>query len=138
MKTIVIDSSVALKWINQIDELLLDQANQLLLDTQTGSVSLLAPELSKYEIGNALLKKKLKLPEAFESIETIYQLPITFISESEELARQTHKIAAQNDITYYDASFIALAKLENAILVTDNVKHQGKIKDIIVTPLSQY
>jgi len=85
-----------------------------------------------------LLKKKLDLPQAYASLGTVYQLPITFISETEELATQTFRIAQQESITYYDASFMALAKQENAILVTDNPKHQGKTKEIEVRSLQDY
>lgn len=138
MKQVVVDSSVTVKWINQINEGLLDQADKLLIDAQAGSVNLLAPELSKYEIGNALLRKGMNLPRAYESIGTVYQLPVSFIPESEELAKQTYKVAEQAGITYYDASFVALAKLQNAILVTDNPKHQGKTKEITVIPLADY
>lgn len=138
MKQVVVDSSVTVKWINQIDEKLLDQADKLLTDAQNGSVTLLAPELSKYEIGNALLKKQLDLPLAYKSLGTVYQLPISFVTESEELAKQTYTIAEQTGITYYDASFMALAKQEGAILVTDNMKHQGKTKDIQVRSLAEY
>lgn len=138
MKSIVVDSSVTVKWINQVNEERLDQADKLLLDAQAGLVNLFAPELSKYEIGNALLKRKLDLPEAYESLATIYQLPINFISETEDLAAQTFRIAQKESITYYDASFIALAKQENAVLVTDNPKHQGKTKEIEVKPLQDY
>ncbi|MBI4084854.1 MAG: type II toxin-antitoxin system VapC family toxin [Candidatus Levybacteria bacterium] len=138
MKQIVTDSSVSVKWINQINEELLDQADKLLKDAQVGVVNLLAPELSKYEIGNALLKKKLELAMAFESLGTVYQLPITFISESEELAKETYRIAEKAGITYYDASFVALAKLESAALVTNNPKHQGKTDEVKVISLADY
>ena len=138
MKPVVVDSSVTVKWINQVDEELLDQADKLLADSQAGSINLLAPELSKYEIGNALLKKKLDLPKAYESLGTVYQLPITFVSETEELASQTYRIAQQGNITYNDASFIALAKQENAVLVTDNPKHQRKNTEIKVKSLQDY
>lgn len=138
MKQVVVDSSVTVKWINQVDEARLDQADKLLMDAQSGSVSLLAPELSKYEIGNALLRKGLDLSRAYTSLGTVYQLPVTFVPESEELAKQTYKLADQTGITYYDASFVALAKQQNAILVTDNPKHQGKVKEISVIPLGNY
>ena len=134
----MVDSSVTVKWINQIDEKLLHKADKLLGDAQAGSVSLIAPELSKYEIGNALLKKKLDLPMAHESLGTVYQLPMNFIPETEELAKQTYKVASQSGITYYDASFIALAKQENAVLVTENIKHQGKPQGVKVTSLRDY
>lgn len=138
MKPVVVDSSVTVKWINQVDEHHLGQADELLTDAQAGSVTLLAPELSKYEIGNALLKKRLELPRAYESLGTVYQLPTTFVPESEELARETYRIAKQAGITYYDASFMALAQQENATLVTDNPKHQGKTKKIKVLALADY
>ena len=138
MKPIVVDSSVTVKWINQIDEKLLDQADKLLADAQGGTISLLAPELSKYEIGNALLNKKLDLAKAYQSLGTVYQLPITFVSETEELANQTYQIAKLGSITYYDAAFVALAKRENAVLVTDNPKHQARQLDVKVIPLKDY
>ena len=37
-----------------------------------------------------------------------------------------------------DASFMSLAKQYNAILVTENSKHQGKSKDIRVKSLQEY
>ena len=138
MKSVVTDSSVSVKWINQINEEFLDQADKLLKDAQTGSVNLLAPELSKYEIGNALLKKRLDLPLAYEALGTVYQLPITFVSESKELAKETYRIAEKAGITYYDASFVALAKLKNAVLVTNNPKHQGKTREVKIIALADY
>src|SRR3989344_5566248 len=98
MKPIVVDSSVTVKWLNQINEKLLDQADELLADAQAGSINLLAPEVSKYEIGNALLNKKLDLSQAYQSLGTVYQLPITFVPETEELADQTYRIAQQGRI----------------------------------------
>ncbi len=138
MKQIVVESSVSVKWINQNDERLLDKADKLLLDAQAGKVNLLAPELSKYEIGNALLRKGLDLPNAYESLGTVYQLPVTFVPQSEELARQTYEIAEQANITYYDASFVALAKAQNATLVTDNPKHQAKSQEARIESLKDY
>ena len=138
MKQIVVESSVSVKWINQNDERLLDKADKLLLDAQAGKVNLLAPELSKYEIGNALLRKGLDLPNAYESLGTVYQLPVTFVPQSEELAKQTYEIAEQANITYYDASFVALAKAQNATLVTDNPKHQAKSQEARIESLKDY
>lgn len=138
MKPVVVDSSVIVKWINQINEKLLDQADELLADAQSGTITLLAPELSKYEIGNALLNKRLDLSLAYQSLATVYQLPITFVPETIELSKQTYQIAQQGGITYYDASFMSLAKQNNATLVTDNVKHQGKDSDTKVVALKDY
>ena len=48
------------------------------------------------------------------------------------------EIAESAGITYYDASFMALAKQEKATLVTDNPKHQRKIQGIKVIALKNY
>jgi len=139
MKKLVIDSSVIIKWLHKEDEKYLDQAAKILEDVKNGTVTLYAPELAKYEVGNALLfGKKLSADQAKIPLATFYLLPIQFIIQSEQSANQTYKIAQEAKITYYDASFIALAHQENATLVTDNPKHQGKDKEIKVIPLSEY
>ena len=65
-------------------------------------------------------------------------LPVKFVSESAVQAEETYKIGEKSKITYYDACFVSLAKLLNAVLVTDNPKHQAKIKDIKVISLKDY
>lgn len=139
MSKVVVDSSVIVKWLNQYNEALLVQAESVLLDAKSEKIVLLSPELAKYEVGNVLLaSKKLSLSKAREVLEFFYELPITFVPESQELAEFTYKIGQEFNITYYDASFIALAKQENAALITDNPKHQGKTREIKVIPLAEY
>ena len=144
MIKVVSDSSVIVKWINKDDELRLDKADGLLSDVQAEKVQLMAPELAKYEAGNAILKKGLTTPQAFQSLATVYGLPVQFIPETEELANLTYQIAYQakqhggSVFTYYDASFVALAQQENAVLVTDNPKHQKETLNVKVVPLEKY
>ncbi|KKU10508.1 MAG: hypothetical protein UX13_C0010G0008 [Candidatus Woesebacteria bacterium GW2011_GWB1_45_5] len=138
-KKIVVDSSVILKWLYREDESFLAQADQLLQQTMDNGIKLLTPELAKYEIGNVLLKAKLlSQDEGHESLSVFYSLPIEFITETFELSKETFEIGIQSGMTYYDASFIALAKQEDAILVTDNPKHQTKISGVKVVPLGEY
>lgn len=138
MKNVVIDTSVIVKLLNDQQEKHLRQSNKILSDSQKGKISLFAPELSRYEIGSAILKKKLDMPFAQDTLKIAYVLPIQFIKETYKLACQTYEIAIKSNMTYYDASFIALAKQERAALVTDNLKHQGKTSDVLVIPLSEY
>lgn len=139
MKKLVIDSSVIVKWLHQEDELYLDQADRIIKDAQSGKITLLAPELAKYEVGNALLlSKKVILEDVKISLTSLFSLPIQFTTQVEENAYETYKIAQQAGITYYDASFAALAKQENATLITDNPKHQAKEFDIKVITLKDY
>ncbi len=136
---IVVDTSVIIKWLNQTNEENIDKADQIMESALKGRTELLAPELAKYETGNVLLKGKQLTPgEAYISLGTVYSLPITFVSESEDLARETFSLAYKLGITYYDASFISLAKQYDAILVTENPKHQGKLQEIKVESLKNY
>lgn len=136
---LVLDTSVIVKWLNRVNEQNLDKADKIMEDALSGKVELVAPELSKYEVGNVmLLGKKLTPREAAVSLATLYSLPIAFVAESEELAKDTFTIASGLGVTYYDSAFISLAKLYDAKLITDNVKHQGKVKDVEVIPLANY
>jgi predicted nucleic acid-binding protein len=136
---VVVDTSILVKWLNQTDEQDIEEADKLMESALEGKIQIFAPELAKYELGNVLLKgKQLTSNEAFISLGTVYSLPITFVSESEELAKDTYNIASDFGVTYYDASFLSLAKQQSAILITENIKHQGKAKDIIVKSLKNF
>lgn len=136
---IIVDTSVIVKWLNKSNEKNIDKADKIMESALKGEVELFAPELAKYEYGNVLLKGKQLTPnEAVISLGTAYSLPINFVGESEEIAQETYKLAFSLGITYYDASFLSLAKKYDATLITENIKHQGKHKDIKVKSLQEY
>lgn len=137
-RKIVIDSSVIVKWLLSQNEDHIKQAQKLLDEIRQGKVVCFAPELVKYEIGNAILNKNVPAIISDLAIDTFYRLPVNFIAETNEFAYSSFQIAAEYKITYYDASFISLAQQENAILVTDNIKHQGKASNIKVISLKDY
>ena len=136
---IVVDSSVIIKWLSVDKEKHLEEADRILKDAQNGKAVLISSELAKYEVGNVLLfSKKLSSEQAKIVLTRFYNLPLSFIIESEELARETFSLAESLKITYYDASFLSLAKKYGATLVTDNIKHQGKTSEIKAIPVSKY
>lgn len=138
MKAIVVDSSVMVKWLSVKGELDFHKARQILKNVQLGKVTVLAPELAKYEVGNAILNKRLTLQELLDSLDVFYRLSVEFFVETEELSVETYKIAQESGITYYDAAFVALAKSEGVVLVTANPKHHQKIRGVNVLPLGEY
>ncbi|MBI2596616.1 type II toxin-antitoxin system VapC family toxin [Candidatus Daviesbacteria bacterium] len=139
MNTLVIDTSVFVKWLSQNNEQDLENADKILQDVKNGQAELIVPELIKYEVGNVLLKGKQLTPnQAHISFGTAYSLPITFIADSEQQAKDTYSLAYNLGINYYDASFMSLAKQYNATLVTNNIKHQGKDSTIKVVALKDY
>lgn len=139
MTSLIIDTSIAVKWINQDNEGNIDNANKILENARDGHAELFSPELLKYEIGKALLYgKKIATGDIDYLLSIFYALPITFVSQGKDLAHDTYVLAKNLGITYYDASFLSLAKQYNATLVTENIKHQGKSSDVKVTSLKDY
>lgn len=135
---IVADSSVIVKWVNSQDEAYLGQADKLFEDCKNGKIQLLAPELAKYEVGNVLWKKGLALPAAQASLGTIYAGPVEFVKQDKSQALRTMEIAIKSKMTFYDATFVALAEKQNATLITANPKHQKKFTGINVIALKDY
>ena len=115
MTLLVIDTSVAVKWLNQDNEGNIDKANEILEDVKDGRIELLAPELLKYEIGNALLfGKKIATEDIKDLMSIFYSLPIAFVTAGQDFANSTYVLAKTLKITYYDASFLTVAKQYNA------------------------
>lgn len=138
MNILVVDTSVIVKWLNQTKEQNLEQADKILQDVRRGEIELIAPELAKYEVGNVLITKGVTASQAETSLSILYAFPITFITESLDLAEQAYSLADELGITYYDALFLSLARQYEATLFTENIKHQGKSKDIKVKSLKDY
>jgi predicted nucleic acid-binding protein len=139
MNAVVVDTSVIVKWLNQDNEEYVDQADDILRDVQAAKIQLIVPELAKYEVGNLLIHGKgLTYEQAITVLAQLYKLPLTFVEDNELLAVETVAIAANANVTYYDASFIAVAKQFDAVLITDNVKHQGRARDVKVIAIKDY
>ncbi len=140
MKFLVVDSSIAVKWLTIENEQFTKEADKILEDSRRDTIQLALPEVAKYEVGNALFKKKLSLNSIQEALKAFYSLPLKFITETIETAKITSELVSKYKITYYDASFITLAQKFGADLVTDNIKHQGKYKGkkVKIIPLKDY
>ncbi len=137
-KNLVIDSSVMVKWASSQDEEWLDQSGRVIDDWQAGKVVLYAPELAKYEVGNAVQKKLLALPASRAALTTIYASPVEFVPQDEENALRTMEIAQENGMRFYDAAFVSLSENLGADLVTANPKHQKKFPGVKVIELKDY
>ncbi len=134
----VIDSSVMVKWLNRQDEDYVSQADQIRHDARLEKIKIIAPELAKYEIGNALLYKNMDTPAVKLGLETLYKLPINFYTLNQKRANEILEIAKENKITYYDAAFIQLAREKNATLITANPKHHRQIKGVKIVDIKDY
>jgi predicted nucleic acid-binding protein len=112
MKRIVIDASVALKWVLN-DEEHIAEASQILLDMQAGGLEVFAPDLLCYEFSNVLWlaarQGRLTSQNAraaarfFQQLRIQYQPPDAFWYPALDIAFQYQR-------TFYDSAYIALAQ----------------------------
>ncbi len=138
-KKTVIDSSVIAKLLNKNKEEHIEQADSIIKDAHVGKVALFAPEVAKYEIGKLLvLGKKLSQSEARIALETLFGLPIEFVSHSQDLSRESHAIASEFELTYNESVFLALAEQKGACLVTDILDSKLKPPGIEIIALRDY
>ena len=134
MKKFVLDTSILVKWFSKEEGF--EEAEKLLKDLEKGKIEIFLPELTKYELGNAFLKgKRLNYTQAKLVLEALYMLPLNFVAEDFKLAKTSYHLAEKFNIAYYDACFLALAKIHKIPLITANPKHQKAIKGIKIISL---
>jgi len=103
----VVDASIAVKWFLPADkEPEADEARDIM-----GALSLRTTTLAFYEVGNALtIKGQMEPQRVAGSLETIALV----CGEAVDMTAADHEEAAlltkQHGITFYDASYVAIAK----------------------------
>jgi len=134
MKKFVLDTSVVVKWFSLEEKS--TEAEEILKKIEDKKIEVLLPELVKYELANAFLKgKQFSLRQAGIGLEVFYSLPVIFVSESFQIAKESYRLAEKFNLTYYDACFLALAKLRKIPLVTANPRHQRQIPGVKIISL---
>ena len=132
---IVLDSSVALKWIFA-DEEGAEHAKRVRDDHVTGKNEISVPSLFFYEIANVLATKvKLSAEEALEAFELIsaFELSVHELDTSEYLEAVT--IAMKLKISVYDSSYHVLASRLGCRFLTSDRKFWEKAKGMGVVEL---
>jgi len=107
---IMVDSSVLIKWIKTKDEQLVSEARRLLAEIERRPLEVHAPALLLYEIGNILLlKTDLESAALNDAISDLEALPFIVAPPATPLLRRAARLGKQYNLTFYDASFLALA-----------------------------
>lgn len=126
MTSVVVDASVAAKWLfPSKDEPLVDEAHQLLAHYVTGELRLIVPDLFWAEIGSYLWKS-VRLGRCTE---TTARAALELLKErgfptspSLPLIEAAFGIATDFGRTVYDSLYVALAVISKAQLVTADEK----------------
>ena len=124
---VVVDASIVVKWF--VEEEDSDKALKLRDRYVDGELRIAAPELLIFEVLNALHYKKLfsenELKEISEALEA-YSLNLYPLKG--DYAEKTIEVAFKNDITIYDAAYIALAMIRGTHMYTADEKLVRKMK----------
>lgn len=126
MKQIIVDASVAAKWLlPRADEPLADEASHLLAQYSDGELEFAVPDLFWAEMGNLLWKavrlKRCGLPEARTALALLAEYGFHTAS-SKSLLDLAVSIAAAFNRTVYDSLYVALAVSSKSQLVTADEK----------------
>jgi predicted nucleic acid-binding protein len=115
---LVLDTSVVIKWVRQ-GEVLAEQALALRDAYLDGRFALVVPSLLAYELANILrFKEDLTTESVQGAIESLYDMGLEWIPPSSATISRAVEIARAYETTVYDATFVALAELLGATLVT--------------------
>jgi len=122
---LVIDTSVALKWLKPQGEQHVEAATALLEQHQAGSVVLHAPTHLLLEVMNALWSHRATAAQITRAVRLLRQLHIVFVEPAPGLLGRAAELAVAHRVTAYDALFAALAEDLGCELVTDDRKLAG-------------
>jgi predicted nucleic acid-binding protein len=96
-----------------------------------GDIEIHVPDLLFYELGNILwLKETLVSRDALTILRESFALAIQIHPVDLLLSEEAFRFARKHEITFYDASFVALSHLLQASFVTADKKLFAKVKTL--------
>jgi len=83
-------------------------------------VEIAVPALLYYEVGNILLFGRSRPPvdEATEALSDLFAIPLAVVTPMPDSAVAAMRLASQHGLSYYDASYVALAVALDCVLIT--------------------
>ncbi len=118
---IVLDASVAIKWFKDKDEDYVDLALSIQEKKLAGYLEIIVPDLFFLEVLNTFLtKQSLTLEDISNIKESLLKMHMKIVYPESEILGNTINIALKNNMTFYDALYIATAEANDALLYTED------------------
>lgn len=119
----VLDTSIAIKWIKQTNEDGSDEAYSLYQKLQAGETKISVPDLILYELANYASRQKEEIYSACQDfILGIFESKIEIVPPDKELIGEAVTLGHDLGVSAYDATYLSLAKRFNTKLVTADRK----------------
>lgn len=120
---IVLDASVAVKWFSEKNEAHIESAVKIQDQKISGLLEIIVPDLFFLEVLNAFLTKSGFGPGDISIIQqSLQKLNLKIAYPDNAILEDTVKIASDNDLTIYDSLYIAVARVYEAPLYTEDKK----------------
>ena len=134
----VIDTSVVAKWFVEEDE----RGKAILIRDQllSAKISLVAPRLLIYEMGNVLTQNtNLNSKETSNALRSLDEIGLEIYLMGFDELETAAKLSRDFNITFYDAVFASLAKILNTKLITADKSLASKLGEPgFITLLEDY
>ncbi len=137
MEKFVLDASIALKWFFP-QEKNSDIARRILSETKRGKIRVIVPQIFFFEIVNVIKTKSKSTPnDVLEVIDKIFSLQLESEEADLHLLSKANFYAQKFGLSIYDASYVATAKINEAILITADEKMVKKVNLKLVKTLKE-
>jgi len=128
---LVVDTSVLIKWFKTRGEDLLREARSLLKEVESRPLDVHVPALFLYEVGNILLlKTDLDPPALSDALERLESLPFIVAPPATPLLKRAARLGRDLGLTFYDASFLALAVELDCPYITADRRLFNRIRNL--------
>ena len=133
----VVDASVVVKWFSKFEEDV-ESSEKLLNSHIEGTLMLVSSSLVLYEVCNALrFNPNFGEEEVSKAATSLLKLELELVDFA-EVFESAIGLAFSQDITIYDAVYIAVSQARHIPLLTADYKLLAKIKELpLVIPLRQ-
>jgi len=114
----VVDASVVAKWVNKGEEYE-NEAAAVRKAWVSDELELTAPSHLPFEVANSIWKNpNVRARHAGTLVKLMVRISPTLDGLSEELAQESMSLARRKGLTFYDASYVALARFLSCPLLT--------------------
>ncbi len=127
MELIIPDASVILKWVLRNDEADREKALLILSGWFEGKHEIVLPSLWFFEVGNIISKREPNL--AMDIMKRLVGCEFTEIKPTESLLNLILELVIEENVTFYDAAYHAIAIQEKGRFITADKDYFERVKD---------